>query len=207
MIYRYVNYRKFAMQEYRDHLKEHGYVLIKNFLTPDVLELCKSFLDLSLVHDMRTPESNPYLYGDVYEIGDNIFADSILLAYKNPIEVIFNTEMIPSYIFIREYMRGSELMTHRDRPECEFSATILLNKNGEGDCSLFFCDDKEKTNSVGVPLEEGDAIIFSGATDFDGKWHYRPRLEPESITTAFLHYVSPHNNPNSIFPRPHYRSK
>ena len=53
------------MQEYRDHLKEHGYVLIKNFLTPDALELCKSFLDLTLVHDMRTPETNPYLRGDV----------------------------------------------------------------------------------------------------------------------------------------------
>jgi len=103
----------YSMQEYRDHLKEHGYVLIKNFLSPDVLELCKSFLDLTLVHDMRTAESNPYLRGNVQEIRPSIFADSILLAYKNQIESIFDTEMIPSYIFVREYMKGSELMPHR----------------------------------------------------------------------------------------------
>jgi hypothetical protein len=189
-----------------DHLKEHGYVLIKNFMSPDMIELCKSFLDLSVVSGLRKPETNPYLTGDVEQILPNIFVDSILLAYMNRIESLFETEMIPSYIFLREYLKGSELLTHRDRPQCEFSATILIDKQGEGNTSLFFCDDEQKTNSVEVNMEEGDAIVFSGASDFDGKWHYRPKLEQKSIVTAFLHYVSPENEPNNIFPRPHYRS-
>ena len=195
------------MQEYQDLLQKNKYVLIKNFLSPDMIELCKSFLDMSLVSNIRAHESNPYLVGDVEEILPNIFVDSILLAYKNQIESLFNTEMIPSYIFLREYKRGSELLCHRDRAECEFSATILLNKNGDGPSSLVFCDDENMTNPVEVSLEEGDAIIFSGAKDYDGKWHYRPKVEQESIVTAFLHYVSPNNKPNNIFPRPFYRSK
>lgn len=195
------------MQKQRAHLKKHGYVLIKNFMSAETLELCKCFLDLTLAHNMRKPETNPYLAGKIFEILPSIFADSLLLAYKDRIEKIFESEMIPSYIFIREYMKGSELMAHRDRPQCEFSATILINKNGEGNSSLFFCDDEQKTNSIEVPLEEGDAIIFSGAADFGGKWHYRPKVEQESVITAFLHYVSPHNTPNQGFPRPYYRSK
>ena len=195
------------MREQIDHLKEHGYVLIKNFMAPDMIELCKSFLDLSVASGLRKPETNPYLTGDIEQILPNIFVDSILLAYKNRIESLFDVEMIPSYIFLREYLKGSELLIHRDRPQCEFSATILIDKQGEGNTSLFFCDDEEGTNSVGVDMEEGDAIIFSGASAFDGKWHYRPKLEQKSIVTAFLHYVSPENEPNNIFPRPFYRSR
>ena len=78
-----------------DHLKEHGYVLIKNFMPPDMIELCKSFLDLSIANGLRKPETNPYLTGDIEQILPNIFVDSILLAYKNRIESLFGTEMIP----------------------------------------------------------------------------------------------------------------
>jgi hypothetical protein len=196
------------MQEYRDHLKEHGYVLIKNFLSPDTLELAKAFLDLTVTSNLREKESNPgYLSGNVEYIHPNIFADSMLLAYKNPIEAIFETEMIPSYIFFRQYHKGSSLKIHRDRPVCEFSATILVHKDGDGTADLAFCDDEEGTNSIEIGMEEGDAIIFGGAKDFDGRWHYRPAVKQNSITQAFLHYVSPDNTPECGFPRPMYRSQ
>jgi hypothetical protein len=200
--------RNFIMQEYHDHLKEHGYVLVKNFLSPDVLELCKSFLDLSMASGMRHQEINPgYLFGDVEHIEPNIFADSILLAYKNAIEAIFQTELVPSYIFVRQYHKDSSLVIHRDRPVCEFSATILIDKDGDGPSCLGFCDDEEGTNPVEVEMEEGDAIVFTGAKDFDGRWHYRPKVEQKSVTQAFLHYVSPGNRPENIFPRPIRRSQ
>lgn len=196
------------MQEYRDHLKEHGYVLIKNFISPDALEMCKSFLDLSVSSNLRELESNPgYLLGSVEYIHPNIFADSMLLAYKNSIESIFETELIPSYIFFRQYHKDSSLRIHRDRAVCEFSATILIHKDGEGSSPLSFCDDEEGNNPVDVGMEEGDAIIFGGAKDFNGRWHYRPKVTQNSVTQAFLHYVSPGNNAEFGFPLPNYRSQ
>ena len=193
------------MLEYQTHLKEHGFVLIKDFFTPDVIQLCKSFLDLSFSYGLRKPESNPYLEGEITQILPSIFANSILLAYTPLLEQIFEAELIPSYIFFREYGRGSSLKIHRDRDVCEYSTTILINKDGEGTSSLVFCDDEEGTNPVEVILEEGDAIIFKGAKNYGGRWHYRPKVEQNSITQVFLHYVSPGNKPEDIFPRPIYR--
>ena len=54
-------------------------------------------------------------------------------------------------------------------------------------------------------MEEGDAIMFYGTTEFDGRWHYRPKVEQKSITQAFLHYVSPGNVAQYGFPLPVYR--
>ena len=194
------------MQVDRNCLKEHGYVLIKNFMSPEVIQICKSFLDLTMVRpELRKPESNPYLTGDITQILPTIFADSILLAYMNRISDIFEAELIPSYIFFRHYDYGSELKIHRDRDVFEFSATILINKDGDEPSSLIFCDDEEGTNPVEVFMEEGDAIIFRGAGNFEGRWHYRPKVEQRSITQAFLHYVSPGNKPECIFPLPIYR--
>lgn len=195
------------MEKERAQLKEHGFVLIKNFMNADMIEACKSFLDLSISSGIRVSETNPRIIGKTEYISPNIFADSILLAYKNKIQNIFDTEMIPSYIFFREYFEGAELLTHRDRPECEFSATIFIDKNGEGTTSLCFCDDAEGTNSTEVFMEEGDAIIFSGSYHFGGKWHYRKPVKQKSITQAFLHYVSPGNNAQDGFPRPIHRSQ
>jgi len=194
------------MQEYQTHLKEHGYVLIKDFFSAEVIQICKSFLDLSFTHDLRRPETNPYLNGKITQILPSIFADSILLAYLPAVQEIFETELIPSYIFFREYSTGASLKPHRDRDVCEFSATILINKDGEGTSSLMFCDDEEGNNPVEVILEEGDAIIFRGASNYNGRWHYRPRVEQRSITQVFLHYVSPDNIPENGFPRPIFRN-
>jgi hypothetical protein len=194
------------MQDARDQLKEHGYVLIKNFMSPEIIQICKSFLDLSISSGLHKPETNPYLIGEIDQILPNIFVDSILLAYLNTVQDLFQTEIIPSYVFFRQYYKDSELLIHRDRPVCEFSATILIDKDGEGSSSLCFCDDEHGTNTVEVFMEEGDAIIFSGAYDFNGKWHYRPKVEQKSITQAFLHYVSPENTPECVFPRPIHRS-
>lgn len=190
----------------RDHLKEHGYVLIKNFMSPEVIQICKSFLDLTHAQpELRKPETNPYLSGDITQIMPTVFADSILLAYMTRISEIFDAELIPSYIFFRHYNKGSELKIHQDRDVCEFSATILINRDGEEPSSLVFCDDEFGTNPVEVFMEEGDAIIFKGSKNHGGRWHYRPRVEQNSITQAFLHYVSPGNMPEKDFPRPIYR--
>jgi hypothetical protein len=194
------------MEEIRAHLKEHGYVLIKNFMSPETVQLCKSFLDLSMSCGLRREEINiGYLLGRIEYIEPNVFADSVLLAYKNKVESIFETELVPSYIFIRQYHEGSSLVIHRDRPVCEFSVTVLLHKDGPGASPLGFCDDEEGNNPIEVGMEEGDAIVFTGAKDFDGRWHYRPPVTQKSVTQAFLHYVSPGNNPECLFPLPIHR--
>jgi len=193
------------MKTARKHLKKHGYVLIKNFLSPEVIQICKSFMDVSQVSNIKTVEANPYLIGNVDHYQPTIFADSMLLAYKNKVQDIFNTELIPSYVFFRQYYTGSELKIHRDRSVCEFSATILIDKDGDQPTSLCFCDDEHGSNPVEVFMEEGDAIMFYGTTEFDGRWHYRPKVEQKSITQAFLHYVSPGNVAQYGFPLPVYR--
>jgi hypothetical protein len=159
---------------------------------------------------MRRVETGIYLDGDIEAVEDNPFDDSMLLYYKDFAEKIFEVpELIPSYIYHREYYKGSELLIHRDREACQYSITVTVCKKGQGTSTLYFCDDEDKTNLIGLEMQEGDAIIFNGGSDYGGKHHYRDPIELDSLSMIFLHYLSPENShrcPRS-FPRPNYRTK
>jgi hypothetical protein len=196
--------------DYKAQFEKNGFVKIKNVLSPEIIELYKSFIDISHTKDMRRIETGTYLGGDIQNVDHNVLDDSILLYCKHIIEKIWGIEdMVPSYAFSREYFRGSELKLHRDREACQYSITITMCKRGEGTSFLWFSDEDDKSNPIPVDLEEGDAIIFNGGSNYGGKWHWRDPLEMDSLVQLFLHYVHPDVShlADNDFPRPFYRSR
>lgn len=193
----------------RRKLRKHGYVLVRNFLSPEVVELYKGMIDLSYTQNIRRPERADVLVGDIEAINKNIFDDMILLYKKDHVEKLFGVSMIPSYIFTREYFKGSELLIHTDREQCQYSVTVTLHKGGTGKSALVFCDDELGSNPVEIEMQEGDAILFNGAEAYGGKPHYRPKVELDSLVQTFLHYVRFDNGHTAqdIFPMPNYRTK
>lgn len=194
----------------REDFEKNGFVKIEGVLTPEIIELYKSFIDISILKEMRTGEDSPYLHGKTEMAVANIFDDSILLYCKHIVEKIWGIEdMVPSYAFSREYFPGSELLVHRDRGACQYSMTLTMSKKGQGPTILWFSDNEDKSNAIPVELEEGDAIIFNGGSDYGGKWHWRDPLEIDSLVQLFIHYVHPNNSHNADFPfpRPNFRSR
>ena len=194
----------------RSDFEKNGFVKIKGALSPEIIELYKSFIDLSHFDGPRQPESGPYLRGPIESVGCNVFDNSILLYCKHIVEKIWGIDdMVPSYAYSREYYRGSELLVHRDREACQYSMTLTMCKRGQGTTYLWFSESEDKSNAIPVELEEGDAIIFNGGTNYDGKWHWRDPLELDSLVQLFIHFVHPDSThlADNPFPRPKYRSR
>lgn len=191
----------------RRQLRKNGFCIVRNFFDKNTLNLYKSFMDLTHLYELRRDETSYVLHGKVDEITKNPFDDAILLAYQSQVEKYFNRDMIPSYIFTREYYEGASLDIHTDREQCQYSVSVTIYKPAGVNSQLVFCDDKDGTNPVVVDMEEGDAIIFNGASAYGGKNHYRPPVIGGNCVTAFLHYVDIDNGTTAQepFPMPGYR--
>jgi hypothetical protein len=195
---------------YKDEFEKNGFVKIKGVLSPEIIELYKSFIDITQLKEMRKPEFGTYLDGNIESVEHNILDDSLLLHCKHIIEKVWGIpDMVPSYAYSREYYHGSELKIHRDREACQYSITLTMAKLGEGNTCLWFSENEDKSDAIPVELEEGDAIIFNGGSDYGGKWHWRDPLEIDSLVQLFLHYVHPDTPQlaDNDYPRPNYRSR
>jgi hypothetical protein len=198
------------MASYQAEFKKNGFVKIKNVLSPEIIELYKSFIDISHTSEMRNIETGKFLAGNIQSVDGNVLDNSILLYCKHIVEKIWGIDdMVPSYAYSREYFNGAELKNHQDRDACQYSVTLTMCKRGEGNTPLWFSDLDDKSNPIPVDLDEGDAIIFNGGYDYGGKWHWRDPLEIDSMVQLFLHYVHPDVShlAERSYPRPFYRPR
>lgn len=93
----------------------------------------------------------------------------------------------PSYVYIAAYQGGAELRAHTDRPQCEYSISLLVDFTpepvGESPWPLLL-DTEEGT--VAIHQRLGDALVYRGRR-FP---HRRARLSSEMTSTSILfHYV------------------
>ena len=90
--------------DYKAQFEKNGFVKIKNVLSPEIIELYKSFIDISHLIDMRKIETGTYLAGNIQSVAENVLDSSILLYCKHIIEKIWEIDdLVPSYAYSREY--------------------------------------------------------------------------------------------------------
>lgn len=102
---------------------------------------------------------------------------------------IVGTELKSSYAYSCWYTNGATLGVHTDRPQCEYTASMLIDTNAENaqlePWPLGIIDPRTKEISRYVQ-REGDTVLFEGT-----RWpHFRER-QPEGrfSTCVFFHYV------------------
>jgi hypothetical protein len=158
--------------------KDFKYKLIKNFLTKEEIDLTNKYFimrhrlnfDKFDENQLKSSTADSCWYGD-------FLAESFLLCKRKKIEEEIGIELNPTYSFGRVYTYLATLEKHKDRPECEISATVMIGSSGEQ--WPIYMDGTE------LNLEAGDAAIYSGCdvehwrNEFKGDWH----------TQIFLHYV------------------
>ena len=135
------------------------------------------------------------------------YGETILLMYQKKIEDLFGVRLVPTYSYGRTYDRHSRLLSHTDRPSCEFSATFPISYDTDDNKSwtiwvrndLNYCgmDNKtswdltmgspfdERENCIPVNLEPGDALFYQGSNVI----HWRERLAGKSARQIFIHYL------------------
>jgi hypothetical protein len=162
-----------------DALKEKKYKYVKNMLSLDIVDFLTTW---SLQHfgsgDKDVPLSSVHHSRD-----SDIFKH--VTHYLLPImEKETNLKLKPIYSYNRIYMGGSELRKHKDRPQCEISASITLK---------YFYEDKNYKwplcmGDIPIAINSGDGVIYKGCE----VPHWRPVFNQQKRYwhhQLFIHYV------------------
>lgn len=107
--------------------------------------------------------------------------ENLLLDLLPRMEAETGIKLDPTYSYLRLYTSGAVLERHRDRPACEFSATVNLAV--ATDPWPIWIDNGADLASVS--LSPGDALLYMGCECP----HWRDPLECPWILQAFFHYV------------------
>ena len=128
-------------------------------------------------------------------ITKGIYCDTIGLSLLNSflptISNILNKEIVPTYSFTREYLKGTELISHRDRDSCEISVSVTIHQDSL--IEKFYISSKDKNSAseediITIDLKKGDAILFFGMDSANNDWHWRDPIQSNSVIQIFLHY-------------------
>ena len=151
------------------------YKLIKNFFNKEELKLLKIYCNrkMDLHNDFNI---------DQYSFSPAWYHDSFmysLLVSKTPlVEEQTNLKLFPTYTYWRYYIFGATLMQHNDRPSCEISASVCIEKRDDWAFEI---------EGESFFLEEGDAVLYAGCVHRHG----RPGIyKGEGMAQVFFHYVN-----------------
>lgn len=167
-----------------------GYELVENVLSQDSCEILARALQIAsdVVHYKSNTRVEDFRFGDQVKKSfhwyGSFWSEALLVHLQPVIEQVTSKILFPTYSYTRIYHPGSKLEIHRDREECEYSATLTLRVQG-ADWPINFFDRHDKMQSFVVP--QGSMMIYKGCE----LYHWRNTMpeDTELLYQLFLHYV------------------
>lgn len=162
---------------------EKGYIVVRNFIPKELCKFAQVYYKirqdaLQYEIDEQCPESKSF-YADP-------FCETLLITACKKLSEVSGIELLPTYSYTRVYAKDDELVIHRDRPECQFSATLCLGRPSTESISAIYMSKTDNLNDASeLKLEEGDLCLYMG----DKMYHWRKPFEQSWYLQTFLHYV------------------
>jgi hypothetical protein len=106
------------------------------------------------------------------------------------ISEIAGTPLKPSFSFFASYRTGAELPPHRDRDQCEYAMSILVDFSPEPDDQSpwpIFVQPPGAPSATPVPLGIGDAVLYYGR---EVRHHREILTQAEYCSCWFCFYVA-----------------
>lgn len=119
---------------------------------------------------------------DTYTHYADMLTETILEMVKPKVEQLIDKKLIETYSFGRIYKKGDILKRHKDRNECEISAT--LNLGGDEWPIYLEPSGEEGKEGVKLVLNSGDALLYRGCE----VEHWREAFEGKDCGQVFFHY-------------------
>ena len=110
-------------------IKDLKYKVVKNFLTEEETEICKTYSLLKHKNNNSNFDVIQNNNGDTFLYTDAL-SETMLLRKLNLMEKETGLKLYPTYSFMRVYSYNAELEKHTDRPSCEISVTIMYGSDG-----------------------------------------------------------------------------
>ena len=204
------------MIEAQQYFKEHGYVILENFVPSPLINFIYeySLLRTQLLAYKTSTKLGLEKYDENWDgnfddskgnFGSkavNFYADTLtetlLIKSLEDIQNHTGLELVPTYSFLRLYQQGDSMIEHIDRVSCEVSVTVCLGYSD--DVWPIYLRNKQGED-IEVPQKPGDALIYSGCE----LPHWREILKKGHHSQTFLHYNRKSNPKNNYKDgRPHF---
>jgi hypothetical protein len=170
--------------------KTEFYEIVREAVPVELLKFLN--LELELLKKIK------YIKDSVDESDTNFFRDDLcknsfpmygsacteaLGLYLHPkIEEVTGKTLYPTYTYMRIYYTGSEMMRHKDRSSCEYSATICIS-NDPVPWALHL-EDLKGVEKI-IYLNPGDMLVYKGEI----LRHWREEYKGNRQAQVFTHYV------------------
>lgn len=172
------------------HFEEFGYEIVQNAISKELTQLLTAefnivrdnvFLDntepldgVGLCNDNQVEKSFAYYALPGFE--------ALLEMVRPLVENVTGKNLYPTYSYARIYYHGAVMDKHKDRPSCQYSATLTLDID-ETSWPIWFTDAQNITKPL--TLNVGDMCIYTG----DKLDHWREEYTGKKQIQVFLHYV------------------
>jgi len=161
------------------------YRVARQVVSEDTLDLLKNTILLTRTVDyyqQGIDSANVTAFGDEqspisFAFYSNLICDSLAVTLLPLMEELTGLELWPTYTYGRIYWAGSTLAAHRDRPSCEYSATLCIATDPEP-WPIYMAGEE-------ILLEAGDIAVYRGC-DVE---HWRKPYTGRQQIQLFLHYV------------------
>lgn len=176
------------------HFIEKNYVVIKNVIDPSI---CWFVTNHILLYNKVFGGS----VDDQCGISPSFYGlettETLLVLLNNAYVNLTNKKLMPTYSYCRIYNKDETLEIHKDRYECDYSATICLGKSNNNIKDPIYLSNKEdKSDKIEINLDVGDALFYRGCK----VWHWRDAVNNDWMTQVFLHYIEDNfKNTNKFF--------
>jgi len=172
------------------YFEEYGYDVVDEAISTETAEL----LEISMnMHRNSTFLKNRVSADDIGFHNDTLvekcFGDYSILPCEALLQMLLPTmefvvgkTLYPTYSYARIYYEGAEMREHKDRPSCEYSATLTVSVD-ETPWDIWIEDLKGNRNPISLPV--GSMMVYPGTRCP----HWRDKYKGKKQIQVFLHYV------------------
>jgi hypothetical protein len=174
--------------ELRESLNNKGYCQVNNILSSDLIEFLKisSYItELSSHTENNNDPSKVVSTKNKHSqmVYSSPIGETLLIYFTSLYSQISGKDLIPTYSFFRKYFKTNDLKKHKDRPSCQYSATIQIDSSEDKSWPIFI-EDKDN-NEIKCNSKLGSIVFYKG----EEVNHWREKLEFEYSSHLFLHWV------------------
>ncbi len=177
---------KRQLSQAQNQMKATGYSVLSKLIPAFQLAAFRCYF--------RQLEAEGYFQKGDAQVKDrhSIYNDAMCRYLHTQLTPIVNTltpkPVKPSYAMLSTYQPGAVLRKHKDRQQCEWNLSLVLDMNPEQEQDQawpIYIDQADQPHAI--PLEIGDGVLYRGySVD-----HWRDALAAgQQVTVAFFHFVT-----------------
>jgi hypothetical protein len=172
------------------YFEEYGYDVVDEAISDETAKLLS--LSMNMYRDSyyfvnRLPTQEIGHHNDT--LVDKCFGEYSVLPFEAllqmmtpTVEFVVGKHLYPTYSYARVYYEGAEMREHKDRPSCEYSATMSISID-DVPWDIWIQDLKGQRKSVSLPV--GSMMVYQGTKCS----HWRETYNGKKQIQVFLHYV------------------